>query len=224
MRLTFPETIDYYNLYCNIESPDFLRSLALEKSELIVFYLLMFPAIAARQCHVPDFSLEKLVYNENTPYQALRTLHRLRENRIIFYDLTETHAQETPFDKADIIDIAYEKALNENPESPAAIYQHQKPQRPAVYEHYATLNIEYPVVFHCFREESKFRENWDVDTDLQLMYTAIRGNLLAKALKDAGFPIVLEMLQYIQSLYKLPLTQEETHERPLSNQGDQTEG
>ena len=229
-----PEEVkfDYFQLYGNFTHPEFLGSLGITEPQQEVLKLLVTQCTdEKRHLFVPDLIIEALVGDKNTPYETLRTLHILKEQRIIFYELAETLPVA---DKSHLTDKVQEeirawttpetheslqhkanasgktvqdkKGLTVHP-SLGAQLRHAKP-----YDRYAMLNVEYPAVFFCLQEEAKFHnDDWKASI-LPMLYAAIRQNKLAMALTKGGFLAMLEFIQYVQSIFGQPLIGTDTGE------------
>ena len=208
--------MDYYQLYCDYAHREFLGSLKLSESQAEVLALLTQQCDENNRTYIRKLAIEGLVHASNSPYEALRTLHILREKRIIFYELLET----IPIEEThSLVDLAQQKAYagvevaseaeSDSMEPGEAI----EPPRLGVemkrlkkFNRYAVLNVEYPVVYFALKEEEKFTEQWN-PADLSLLYAAIRKDNLARALEALKLFAVLEFVQYVQTLFNQPLTQ-----------------
>ena len=107
------ERIDYYQLYCNFSDEAFVQSLGLQNHEAEALSLLTEQCSESNRCYIPQLHIEALVGDSGTPYQALRALHSLKQQRIIFYGLAEevpTHPASNP---AEITDTVVDKALEQ---------------------------------------------------------------------------------------------------------------
>lgn len=230
------ESIDYYKLYCDFTNPDFLATLKLSHPESEVIRLMTEQSAEFNRLYTPKLQIEGLVHASNSPYQALRTLHNLRENRIIFYNLLEVAPE--PNTSAAVIDAVQEqtqKYVENKSSNPGDILPNTendtmsfKVERLKVYERYALLNIEYPVVYFCLKEEMEIQPNIDVPS-LDIFYSMIRRNKLALALSQSQFPTMLEFLQYVQSVFGQPLSEvqgaspEKSAEEQLAEKHDNVE-
>ena len=217
------ESIDYGKLYCDFRDQDFLASLQLSDAEVRTLFLLTGQASEDNRCYIPQLQIEALTEAPGTPYQALRSLHNLKQKRIIFYGLAEEIPNASSNAPTDIIDKVLHKAVEEATGDEAEGAEKyvgnlgREMQRRKSFDRYAVLNVEYPVIFNCMDEESAFHEQWNPD-DLQLLYTAIRANKLVYALEKCKLNIIAEFLHYVQSLFNQPLSVVEPEPTPEPDQ------
>ena len=203
---------DYYAQYCNFLDDDFLASLGLEEHEMRVLALLTAQVKPERKGYIPNLAIEGLVDDSGTPYTALRALHTLKEKRVIFYGLAEEVPQGSEIDQpAEVVDAVLGAAARyvqqQVPDDArmAPVTMGAELRRKKKFDRYAVLNIEYPVIYTCLNEESKFHEQWN-PADISILYAAIRTGKLADALIQMNFTVILEFLNYVQSLVNQPLT------------------
>ena len=209
---------DYPNLYCNFMQIDFLNSLELTFKETRVLALVSAQIEPeGKACYVPKLTLEKLVEdpsahaNASTPYEALRTLHKLKDIRVISYELSEEIGRPELDVPAQIVDKTLEAAVIAEPSDLSVKEKYTslntEMKRKKNFERYALLNVEYPVVYTCMQEEKSLNTELNPN-DLSLLYTAIRQDNLANALVNMGYTAMLEFLNYVQSIVNQPLTRQ----------------
>lgn len=202
--------IDYYNLYCDYSDDAFLSTLMLDEPEKTVLNLLLQSAHPDHRLYIPQLRIESLVDDSNTPYEALRTLYKLREDRIIFYELLEEDISErsAPSETIDLAHDAARKYLGA-PEQEAPTSLASKIKRKKKFDRIAVVNVEYSVVYNCLREEYCLTQDMNIapHEDLKIYYAAIRQNKLATALQQGGQEPILEFLQYIQTIANQPISE-----------------
>ena len=201
------EKVDYFKLYANISDTGFAESLGLEPAEVKLISLLYEQRDEGNPLYIPELALEGLVHSGNTPYKALRTLHKLRERRIILYELC--HEISAPNDRIyeSIIYAPLEKAakyhgvnlknlLDENEETVEVVARK--------YRRVALFNVEYTVVYFCLLEEATIDE---VPEGVQQeLYDAIADGAIAEVLEHQ-YPVILEFMNYVQSIFGQTLTE-----------------
>ena len=220
-KIVLLEKFNYPDLYCNFVHQGFLDSLELTYKESRILALVSAQVEPeGRPCYVSKLTLEKLVEDPtaqsyaSTPYEALRTLHKLKDIRVLSYELSEEVERPKLDVPAQIVDKAMDIVIDPNDLSAKEKYTslNTEIKRKKNFERYALLNVEYPVIYTCMQEE--YNLSPDINTnDLSLIYTAIRQGNLANALVNMGYTAMLEFLNYIQSIVNQPLTHQ-----PLTHQ------
>ena len=209
---------DYPALYCNFMQQDFLNSLELTREESRILTLVSFQVEPeGKPCYVPKLTLEMLVEDPSaqtyasTPYEALRTLHKLKDIRVLFYELAEEVRRPEMDTPAQIVDKTLEAAVIIESSDLSAKEKYTslntEIKRKKNFERYALLNVEYPVIYTCMQEEQGLNPDLNPN-DLPLLYTAIRQDNLANALVNMGYAAMLEFLNYVQIIVNQPLTRQ----------------
>lgn len=207
------EEFDYFSTYCNFTLSGFLDSLNLTDAEIHVLAILAEQDDLNHKGFIPQFYLESLVEEHVTPYSALRTLHKLKELRIIYYQMAEESGRRELDTPAHLIDATMEKAaivaedVESEEEEGAKRYMSigEQVKRKKKFHRYAILNVEYPVVYYCLKEEGLIQDK-DLEGELPLFYAAIRKGNIANILIKSGYTPILEFLNYMQSLVNQPLS------------------
>lgn len=209
------EQFDYFSTYCNFTLSGFLDSLGLTDPEIHVLAILAEQDDLDHKGFIPQFYLESLVEEEMhvSPYSALRTLYKLKELRIIYYQMSEESGHRVINTPAHLVDASMERAravaedVEPEEEEGAKRYMSigQEVKRKKQFDRYAILNIEYPVVYYCLKEEGLL-QNKDLEAEIPLFYAAIRKGNLANILIKSGYTPILEFLNYMQSLVNQPLS------------------
>jgi len=191
------DLIDYHVLYANVVDDGFLDSLGLSESEQKVLRLLYEQRDTANPLYIPDLQIEGLVHDENSPYQALKTLYRMRELRIILYGVAESvpMASEVTYDTL-LFKSVVQKAEQAGLVAEGTVKQNTAQRR------VATFNLEYPVIYFCLKEEGI-----TLQESLDPLYAAITESQLAQELQDTPFAAILEFLNLMQAMFQQPMTE-----------------
>ena len=208
--------VDYLKLYANVEDEGFLNSLNIPDHSRKMISLLFEQGDLVNNLYVPDLALEGLVHEGNTPYQSLRSLHSLKKKRIILYDLVEKDPKGEEYvkrvDLPDISNVDHDKRIvYESPpiETTTQRYfedeeENLKLSDNADYDRYAMFNLEYPVMYFCHQEDIEFDKGSPLE--INKLYKAIEDDSLAEMLIDIDQPVMLEFLNYVQSMFDQTLS------------------
>ena len=208
------ESVDYQELYGNVTMDGFINSLKIGDNAKSVIKLLFEQRDGVNPMYVPELQIEGLVSDDVSPYKAVRVLHELKERRIVIYGIAERVPRESH--GIGMEDLLFTPLVHKAKEQ-GLIHEAEQPDASEVivtnydFRRVAIFNLEYPVVYYCLKEESELTEVSE-DT-LDVLYSAIKNEKLAETLLELGFPVILEFLNYVQSLFQQPLTEVITDEQ-----------
>ena len=221
------ESINYQELYGNVIMDGFIDSLQLGEHAKDVIKLLFEQRDGINPMYVPELQIEGLVTDDTSPYKAVRVLHELKEKRIVIYGIAERIPRDSEHSMG-MEDLILTPLVNKAKEQ-GLIKEPEKPDESEVivtnydFRRVAIFNLEYPVVYYCLKEEAELTEVGD--SVLPDLYDAISEDRLAEELIEKDYPVILEFLNYVQSLFQQPLTeivseQEETHDSTSESEGE----
>ena len=217
---TKPEVVDFYQLYADVTRTEFMQSLGLTDAEMGMLRMLNEQRDKVNPLYIPELVIEGLVHPGNTPYQAVKTLHKLKEQRVILYELCRdvggSHIKYedvifTPLEKMAEREGINLKEMLEMKEEAVEVTQTE-------YRRVALFNIEYPVIYFCFQEDKNLDSDLE-DDNLNLMYTRIQEDRLAEYL-TANNPALLEFLNYMQSKFSQKMTEVQREEKTEAPEGN----
>ena len=202
------ETIDYQVMYGDVTDMDFTDSLGLDENAKSVVCMLFDQRDGINPLYIPDLQIESLVSDKVSPYKALKILHGLKERRFVLYGISERVPKEPSEAHVGMEDFLFAPLIHQAKEHGILAEEDEVHDTPAVtitnytFRRTAVFNLEYPVVYFCLKEEKDFSK--DVLKDF---YAAIQEGVLAERLLGMGYPVILEFLNYVQSMFQQPLTE-----------------
>ena len=219
--------IDYQKLYADVTNKKFIKTLQLRFG-----YDKLLPLLYEQRqqddafnpgnpLYIPNLQIEGLVHDGNTPYQAMRGLHELNRRKIITYGIAERIPPEQGPEMIEdmlftpLIEQAMEDGLVEEPQP------QQEYRTNDTYRRVAMFNLEYPVVYFCLQEEKGLSKV--VEGVLQEFYDAIYAGRLPEALEERDYPMILEFLNFMQTMFQQPLT-EKVYEQEQTNLAEVSSG
>ena len=169
-----------YSAYTDISDEDFVEMLELSDNERQTVLSLSEHCFEEDTLYASNLYIEDIVHNtELTPYQVILAIHSLQDRRLVVCNVIE--------DVGETLDAK-------------RTFKYANARRSAY------LNIEYPVIYNCMKEQGADREK------IEEIQASISSNALGDTLSESGMNALLDFLNYIQGQYHQPLT-ETTDER-----------
>ena len=219
--------IDYGKIYGNVIDRGFTASLGLNEIDQEIMRRLFYQCDEGNPYYIPDLQIESMVTEDISPYHVIQVLNNLKRRRVIHYGIAEripTDQKSVSYDEI-ILTPVVESAKR------SGIYvESKKEDETAVpitnyeYRRVAIFNLEYPVVYFCYKEEEERGEDLSGE-DYASVYHAIEDNALGNWLsKITHNATLLEFLNFVQSMFQQPFTEKSDEPNDSSRDSESPPG